>query len=100
VSTAVLIALPVASVRYARPWAETPHERPMFVRAYRSLNGMMDQVREGFRPDFAVLVEFIDSDDLSTSWHLDHHAMHARRDDVHHGDFTGRRETCCGLVGS
>lgn len=60
---------------------------------------MMDQVREGFRPDFAVLVEFIDSDDLSTSWHLDHHAMHARRDDVHHGDFTGRTASVIEVAG-
>jgi hypothetical protein len=99
VSTAVLIALTVASIRYARPWAEMPQERPLLVRAYRSLHGMSDQVQEGFRPDFAGLVEFIDPHDLSTFWHLDYHALHPRRDHVDHGDFTGRTASVIEVAG-
>ena len=67
VSTAVLFVLSVASIRYARSWAETPQERPMLVRAYRSFNGLRDQIQEGFRPAFAALVEFAYPEDGSTA---------------------------------
>lgn len=90
VSTAVLIALSVASIRYASPWAEMPRERPILVRAYRSVSGLRDHIREGFRPAFASLVEFAHPEHGSTAWRLDYHSKQARTDLIDHGEFTGR----------
>lgn|GEM_PF-4745116 len=39
----------------------------MLVRAYRSFNGLRDQIQEGFRPAFAALVEFAYPEDGSTA---------------------------------
>lgn len=71
VSTAVLIALSLASIRSAPAWTAIPLERPLVVRAYRSLNGMADYPKEGFQPAMARLVEYIDPASGQPAWWLD-----------------------------
>lgn len=70
-STAVLSAMSVASIRSAPAWTAIPLERPLVVRAYRSLNGMVDYPKEGFQPAMAGFVEYIDPASGQPAWWLD-----------------------------